>query len=128
LPKYSIQWALLYRQEDRGVTSNSEFDWVSTGVRPIIYFSKHINLAFEVSIDHIDDKINNRSGSLSKLTTALQIAANRGFKSRPIMRFFVTFADWSDELQDLVGNTPADAPYADSTQGWTLGAQAEVWW
>ena len=128
LPDYSVQWTVLYRQEDHGQASNSEIDWISTGVRPVIYFSQHINLAFEAGIDYVDDKINNRSGTLSKLTTALQLSANRGFYSRPVMRFFVTFADWSDDFKGLIGNTPGDAPYVDETQGWSIGAQAEVWW
>ncbi|MCK4707120.1 MAG: carbohydrate porin [Gammaproteobacteria bacterium] len=94
LPDYSVQWTLLLRQEDRGVAGNSKVSWYSIGARPIFYFSKHINLAFEVGIDNIDDEINNRSGTLSKLTTALQISAAPGFKSRPVLRFFITLADW----------------------------------
>ncbi|MCK4710510.1 MAG: carbohydrate porin, partial [Gammaproteobacteria bacterium] len=48
--------------------------------------------------------------------------------SRPVLRFFVTLADWSDDLKGLIGNIPGNAPYADETQGWTIGAQAEAWW
>jgi len=128
LPVYSVQWTLLFRHENHGQSNNADFDWVSTGARPVFYFSKHLNLAVEAGIDYIDDKINDRSGTLSKLTTALQISANRGFYSRPVMRFFVTFADWGDDFKGLIGNTPGDAPYADETQGWSVGAQAEVWW
>jgi len=128
MPDYSFQWTLVFRQEDRGVTGNSKFNWYSTGVRPIFYFSKHLNLALEAGVDYIDDKINSRSGRLSKLSTVLQISAGRGFKSRPVLRFFVTLADWSDELKGSIGNTPGDAPYTNETQGWTIGSQAEVWW
>lgn len=130
LPDYSVQWTIMARQEEHGTIGNSKFNWYSTGVRPIFYFSKHINLALEASVDYIDDKINSRSGTLSKFTTALQLSADRGFYSRPVMRFFVTFADWGDELKGLglVGSTPGNAPYANDTQGWTIGAQTEVWW
>lgn len=128
LPDYSVQWTLLFRQEDHGQAGNSEIDWLSTGARPVIYFSQHINLAFEAGVDFVDDKINNRSGTLSKLTTALQLSADRGFYSRPVMRFFVTYANWSDEFKGLIGNVPGDAPYTEETQGWSIGAQAEVWW
>ncbi len=128
LPDYSFQWIAMYRQEDHGTAGNSKFNWVSTGIRPIFYFSKHVNLAFEAGIDYIDDKINNRKGSLTKLTTALQFSADRGFYSRPVLRLFVTLADWSDALKGLVGNEPGNAPYATTTQGWSVGAQAEVWW
>ena len=128
LSDYSFQWALVFRQEDRGLTGDSKFNWYSTGIRPVFYFRKHLNLALEVGVDYIDDKINNRSGTLSKLTAALQVSADRGFKSRPVLRFFVTLAEWSDDFKGLIGNIPGDAPYANETQGWTIGSQAEVWW
>ena len=44
------------------------------------------------------------------------------------MRFFITLADWDDEFIGLVGNIPGDAPYGNDSNGWTLGAQTEVWW
>jgi len=72
LPDYSFQWIAMYRQEDHGLSGNSKFNWASTGVRPIFYFSKHVNLALELGIDYIDDKVNSRKGSLTKLTTALR--------------------------------------------------------
>ncbi|RDH84592.1 MAG: hypothetical protein DIZ80_03750 [endosymbiont of Galathealinum brachiosum] len=128
LPDHSIQWTLLYRHEDHGFTENTDFSWYSTGARPIFYFSKHINLAFEAGIDYVDDEVNNRNGTLTKLSTVLQISADRGLKSRPVLRFFVTLAEWSDELKGLIGHFPGNAPYANDTQGWTVGAQAEVWW
>lgn len=130
LPNYSVQWTVMARQEDHGLAGNSKFNWYSMGARPIFYFSKHLNLALEASIDSIDDKLNNRSGTLTKFTTALQISADRGFYNRPVMRLFITLADWSDELKGagLVGSTPGNAPYANDTQGWSIGAQAEVWW
>lgn len=128
LPDYSFQWSLAYRQEDRGTAGNSKVDWYSTGIRPIFYFSKHLNLALEAGVDYVDDKVNDRKGELIKFTTALQISADRGLFSRPVLRFFVTVADWSDEFKGLIGNGPGSAPYGDKTEGWTIGAQAEVWW
>ncbi|MCW8909863.1 MAG: carbohydrate porin, partial [Gammaproteobacteria bacterium] len=122
LPDFSYQWSVVLRQEDRGQSTNSKINWYSTGIRPVFYFSKHLNLALEAGIDYVDDEINNRNGSLSKLTTVLQVSADRGFKSRPVMRFFVTLADWSDEFIGLVGNIPGNAPYGNNSKGWTVGA------
>lgn len=31
-------------------------------------------------------------------------------------------------FKGLVGNTPASAPYADETEGWSIGSQVEAWW
>lgn len=128
LPDYSLQWAVIYRQEDRGTAGNSKVNWISTGIRPIFYFSKHLNLALEAGVDYVDDKVNSRKGTLSKFTTALQVSADRGLYSRPVLRFFVTLADWSDDFKGQVGNSPGSAPYGNKTEGWTVGTQAEVWW
>ena len=128
LPDYSFQWAVIHREEDKGTSGNSKVNWTSTGIRPVFYFSKHLNLALDLSVDFIDDEVNDRKGRLSKFTTALQVAADRGFYSRPVLRFFVTYAEWSDEFKGLVGISPGSAPYGDKTEGWTVGAQAEAWW
>ena len=128
LPDYSFQWSLVYRQEDRGTAGDSKVSWTSTGIRPVFYFSKHLNLALEAGVDYVDDEVNNRSGTLTKLTAALQVSADRGLYSRPVLRFFVTVADWSDSFKGEVGTGPGSAPYADKTEGWTIGSQAEVWW
>lgn len=128
LPGYSFQWSLLYRQDDRGTPVNSDIKWTSTGIRPVFYFSKHMNLALEAGVDYVDDEVNNRAGSLTKLTAALQMSAKRGFKSRPVMRFFVTLAEWGDDFKGLVGHIPGNAPYVNDTSGWTIGAQVETWW
>ncbi|MDH5394159.1 MAG: carbohydrate porin [Gammaproteobacteria bacterium] len=128
LPHYSLQWSLLYREDDRGSAGNSLIKWSSTGIRPVFYLSKHTSVALEAGVDYVDDEVNNRSGRLNKFTAALQIAADRGFKSRPVLRFFVTQADWSDDFIGLVGHEPGNAPYADVTSGWVIGAQVEAWW
>ena len=128
LPDYSFQWSLLYRQDDRGTAGNSDIRWMSTGIRPIFYLSKHINLALEAGIDYVDDKVNSRSGSLNKFTMALQFSADRGFKSRPVLRLFATVASWDESFRGAVGNIPGNAPYSDSVSGWTIGAQGETWW
>lgn len=128
LPDYSFQWTILLREEERNDNTNAKLNWFSTGIRPIFYLSQHLNIAVEAGIDYIDDEINNRSGALTKLTTALQVSADRGLYSRPVMRFFITLADWDDDFKGLIGTKPGSAPYGDDTQGWTIGAQAEVWW
>ena len=128
LADYSFQWSLLYHEEDRGNAGNSKITWISTGIRPIFYYSKNVNLALEAGIDYVDDKVNDRSGSLNKLTLALQLAADRGFKSRPVLRIFATYAKWGEDFKGVVGNIPGDAPYGNDLSGWTIGAQVESWW
>ena len=128
LPKYSFQWSAVYRKEDKGTVGDSTFEWWTTGIRPVFYLSKHVNIALEAGIDYVEDKLNDRSGNLNKFTVALQLAADRGFKSRPVIRFFVTVASWDDDFKGLVGNSPGNAPFANELSGWSLGTQLETWW
>ena len=79
LSDYSLQWTLVARQDDRGTTGNSTFNWLSIGARPVFYFSTHRSLAIEAGVDAIDDKVNDVKGSLTKLTTAFQFSAKRVF-------------------------------------------------
>lgn len=123
LPKLSVQWSLLFRTEERGIAGSSRVNWLSTGIRPIYYLTDYINLALEASVDYVDDKINNRNGHLSKITVAMQIAQARGFYQRPVLRLFVTTAQWSNDFSAI-----SAPPYNGEKSGWSSGIQAEWWW
>lgn len=125
---YSLGWATVVRSEDRGVQNNSNIKWYSTGVRPIIYLTDHFNLAIEAGIDYVDNDVLHVSGQVSKFTIALQYSKSRGYYSRPAVRLYATYAYWSNDLKGLVGDSPGDAPFADETDGLTIGIQLEHWW
>lgn len=46
------------------------------------------------------------------------------FFSRPVLRAFLPYANWSDGLRGSVGGVP----YSKRTAGLTYGVQAETWW
>jgi maltoporin len=46
------------------------------------------------------------------------------FFSRPALRFFLTYATWSDEFQGLIGGKT----HVDETDGFSMGVQFESWW
>ena len=46
------------------------------------------------------------------------------FFSRPVIRPFITYAEWSDDFRGLVGGTA----YEHKTDGLSYGIQAEAWW
>jgi maltoporin len=126
--KWSMQWAVVLRSEDRGLGRSDKIKWYSTGIRPIYYISDHVNIAFELGYDYVDNEILDRKGGLTKATLALQLARGRGYYNRPVLRLFGTYARWSDAFEGLIGNTPGSAPYGDDTKGWTVGTQIEAWW
>lgn len=127
---FSMQWVAVLRKQYYGKSGarGETLEWYSTGIRPIWYFSQHINLALELGVDYVNDAVHDRKGSLRKATLALQFSKSRGYYSRPVARLFVTQAAWGDEFKGLVGTAPGDAPYANDTNGWTVGFQVESWW
>jgi maltoporin len=77
----------------------------------------------EAGVDHTHSPSGNYEGWLRKVTIAPQIGAGRKFFSRPVLRTFLTYANWSDGFRGLVGGTP----YLKRTSGLTYGVQAETW-
>jgi maltoporin len=88
------------------------------------YEATTASLAFEAGLDHTRSGTGRYEGWLEKFTLAPQFGAGRKFFSRPVLRTFVTYANWSDGLRGFVGGVP----YSDKTQGFTYGVQAETWW
>ena len=98
--------------------------WISTGARPVWFFNKHASLAFEAGFDNVDDPLGRYEGWLRKFTIAPQIGAGPEFFSRPVVRLFVTYANWSDSLRGFVGGNA----YIGRKQGLSAGLQMEAWW
>jgi maltoporin len=97
---------------------------VSGGVRPIIHFTRYVNLAIEGGLDWVKDKALASEGALGKITGALQVSIDDRWNSRPVIRAFVTQAFWSDDFVGRVGGTD----YATRNHGLSAGMQMEAWW
>ena len=98
--------------------------WLSFGARPQYFFTEHLSVAFEAGLDRTSSGNGQYEGWLRKFTIAPQIGAGRKFFSRPVLRAFLTYANWSDGLRGFVGGDP----YLKKTNGLTYGIQAETWW
>ncbi len=120
---FSIGPALLYQFTDYG-DQGDRVHWASAGVRPIIHFSRYINLALEGGIDWVNDEGLGTSSHLYKVTIAPQISLGNGFMSRPVIRLFGTYAGWGDDFEGSVGGND----YRTETSGLTYGVQMEAWW
>ncbi len=129
-PDFSMQWGTVVRSVDFGRpgAGGDTLRWYSTGVRPIYYLTDHLNLALEYGVDYVDDEVQDLTGTLHKVTTALQLAKARGYYALPVLRLFATWATWSDAFKGRVGLSPGDAPYGEDTSGWIIGTQVEAWW
>jgi len=122
--KFAIMPLFIYQRMRDGNPQHGPAQWYSFGARPQFFFSKHVSLALEPGFDRVTAGNGLYSGWLRKFTIAPQIGAGREFFSRPVLRVFMTYANWSDGLRGFVGG----APYADKTSGLTYGVQVETWW
>jgi len=124
--RFAINPIFIYQRTRDGVPQHGWNEWVSFGARPEIFLTKYLSLAVEGGFDHTKNP--NAPGQydawLRKITFAPQIGAGRKYYSRPVLRAFVTYANWSDGLKGYVGGVP----YRNRTQGLTYGVQAEHWW
>ena len=125
---YAVQVGAVIRREDRGLPGESDIDWYSFAVRPIVFLNDNFSLAFELGVDYVDDDLHDRKGGLLKETIALQLARSRGYYERPVLRLFATHAQWGGDFKGVVGHKPDDAPYGGNTEGWSTGLQLEWWW
>ena len=122
--KFAIQPVVIYQLRTDGNPANGTNKWLSFGGRPVFFFTDHVSLAFEAGFDHTSSGTGLYKGWLEKFTIAPQIGAGRKFFSRPVLRAFVTYANWSAGLKGFVGG-PA---YLNKTSGWNFGVQGETWW
>jgi maltoporin len=122
--RFAIMPIFIYQRTKDGNPQHGWEQWVSFGARPELFFTKYLSLALEAGFDHTHSPSGDYDGWLRKFTIAPQIGAGRKFFSRPVLRTFLTYADWSDGLRGFVGGVP----YLKKTAGLTYGVQAETWW
>jgi maltoporin len=128
--RFAIMPIFVYQRSKDGNPQHDWNQWVSFGARPEIFFTKYLSLAFEAGFDHTGGFVLTQNGDASlngwlrKFTIAPQIGAGRKFFSRPVLRAFLTYANWSDAFRGYVGGVP----YLNRTDGLTYGVQAETWW
>jgi maltoporin len=123
-PVFAIMAEVVYQQTRSGAPGEGWNRWISLGARPQVFFNDVFSVAFEAGFDHTHSGDGRYDGWLSKYTIAPQLGVGRKFFSRPVLRAFVTYANWSNGLRGFVGG-PA---FQNATQGLTYGVQAESWW
>jgi len=128
--RFAVMPIFIFQRRRDGQPGHGFNDWASIGVRPEVFFTKYISLAVEGGFDHTEGFLTTQTGNrpfdgwLRKFTIAPQIAAGSKFFSRPVLRLFMTYANWSNGFRGLVGGIP----FEDRTSGLSYGVQAETWW
>lgn len=120
----ALQGTAVYRETTQDSPGRPRVRWASGGFRPIFMLTEHGALAFEYGADYIDDRANDRNGSLHKLTISPMLRVGNNFFARPELRTFVTWAWWGKQFEGLVGGPS----YVNRTAGLSAGVQLESWW
>nr|WP_297458989.1 maltoporin [uncultured Halomonas sp.] len=122
-PNVDMLYAAIY--EDRDLDNGKGQTWMSTGVRPTYYWSDTMSTAFELGYDRVEPQESSMDTAyLTKLTLAQQWSAGRGAYARPVIRAFVTYADWNGEVY----NAASESIENGEGDGLTYGLQMEAWW
>ena len=122
--KFAILPIFVFQRFKDGNPQDGWNHWVSFGARPEIFFTDHLSLAVEGGFDQVHSINPQFDGWLRKITIAPQIGTGRKYFSRPVLRAFLTYANWSNGLEGYVGGVP----FHNRTDGLTYGVQAETWW
>jgi maltoporin len=121
--KFAVMPIFVFQRTKDGNPLHDWAQWASFGVRPEVFFTKHLSLTGDCGFDHTHLP-GSYDGWLRKCTIAPQIGPDRKFFGRPVLRAFVTYANWSNGFRGLVGGVP----FQNRTDGLTYGVQAEHWW
>jgi maltoporin len=122
--KFAIMPIALFLRVRDGIPGHQSDRWLSFGARPVYFFTDHVSLAVEGGFDRVWSGQHLYDGWLRKFTIAPQFGAGQEFFSRPVLRTFLTYGNWSEGLMGFVGGIP----YQTRRNGLTYGVQAETWW
>ena len=120
------------QHEDPTQPGHRDMIWDSAGIRPVWFFTKNISLAAELGEDHFKVSgdgsfADGKTRNMTKKTLALQFSPQASWWSRPVLRLFVTKANWNHEA--TAWGTPSGmGVFGNTNQGTTFGAQFEAWW
>jgi len=84
-----------------------------------------MSTAVELGYDRVSfDDSGRDDAHLTKLTLAQQWQAGRGAMARPVIRAFVTYANWNGDDYNAASESVEDG----DDDGLTYGMQIEAWW
>lgn len=121
---YGMMSNFVYEHKEDTAFSNTDQEWLSLGIRPYWFFHKNSRFALEAGYDRVCDKLNDKTYALGKVSGALEFALQKGIWTRPVLRVYVTHADWTASAKGSVGGDY----YSDKTSGNNAGIQLEYWW
>ncbi|WP_095210444.1 maltoporin [Endozoicomonas ascidiicola] len=156
MPKLDVMYVVGYTEvkNDKYLATQDEnkIKWITAGIRPSWNWNDITSTAIELGYDQVKTsflaapgatKERDKKSKLTKFTIAQQFHPSFGNMVRPQIRAFATYAKWDDmchggpktstctsdglqyggyTTQNEIMNT-----FGKDTDGWTYGAQMEIW-
>lgn len=107
-------------------STGSTISWIGLGIRPMYYVCKQFRLTAEVTQEFINNKSMGAKGNMTKLAFTPEFSLSKGFYSVPVLRPYIAYARWSDELKGYIAS--GSEKFSKQTSGWMFGLQFEMWW
>ena len=120
---FGMQAVALYQSAKSAAGQNSS--WTSVGARPVFFVNKHFSVAVDFGTTRVTQD-GQAAQTLNKETLALQWGPKPDFWSRPVLRLFVTNAQWNSAASTI--SMPGNGTFTGKTSGTTYGVQTEIWW
>lgn len=132
---WSVAPAVLAQSSKDRYVKGDSYEWVTLNTRLIKEVTQNFALAFEGSYQYMDlnpegykDR-NAVNGSFYKLTFAPTLKASKigDFFSRPELRLFATWMDWSSKLDNYASDDAFGSSGFNAGGEWNFGVQMETW-
>ena len=132
---WSIAPAVLAQQSKDRYVSGDDYKWLTFNTRLIQQITENFELAYEGSYQYMDlnpqgySDYNKVKGGFYKLTFAptFKVGDISNMLSRPEIRFFVTYMDWSKELDSYSSSDSFGTDGFTAGGQWNFGIQMETW-
>ena len=121
------QVGFVYQHDDLG-NAGQKTDWYSAGARVSYAFTKYARLLGEAGYDRVLKSNGADPQWLAKFTIAPAIAPGKGFKARPELRLFYTWAMWNETARGATVDSGRLYTTTEFLSGSIFGLQAETWW
>ncbi|WP_408619563.1 carbohydrate porin [Celerinatantimonas sp. YJH-8] len=127
--------ALMLQHSHDRYMKDDQYDWATLNIRFNQQLTENFSLQYETTYQYMDidpkglDSHNAVKGSFYKLTFAPTFRADNfaGFFDRPEIRFFATYMNWSQQLENYSSTDALGATGFKSGGEVNMGVQMETW-
>lgn len=111
--KWELHSAISFEQRNEG---DLDSNWLSLGVRPMYVINKNLRWVNQLGYSRVANRF--KKNTLTRMTTAFEIAPQQSIWARPVIRVFFSETIWNQTNQ---------AQFNGKKNAHSIGAQGEAW-